>query len=632
MNRPHNPFQIGAYRPIYLWAGPGTVRMNRLKFMNVAVDEAVHQDAHTLVGAERVVQGLYCNWVHLTYDWGFPPEIEIEDWESFRQAAEVYHQAGSPVFAYFQTSNCVYDGSYRDKDWYALDARGKPVTYFTYGGRYMTCFRSLEWRQNLKNLIAGALERGADGVFLDNLFHGTQPLAMFGAWLGESGCYCERCRKAFLEATGLEIPGSLSAGKPEVQCYLRWRADQVSDLVADVAQYARSIKPGVPIAANDFDPILRNSYLVYGIDLESLARIQDIVMIENYGLPAWEPEPRSRLVNNALTVRTARAHISHQAHLSVLSYDVGIGFDGVYPTRRYLQGVAEAAALGASMTTKGTEYHDGEKMTLLTADEYMEIRQELGRYHRWLETQKHLFGAERRNLAPIGLLYPGERLWLDWHRIAPVYFGAGQSLTASGIPWRVVFPGEKPEDLVALFTFDDEDYQIGEGFALQQKVEITRLLGWNMPGESLANRSGWINSFTTQVVQRMMKAYSANKVVRSLSDRLGLQKIVTQTPLYSVPGGEQRQALLEALPAEIFPRVFAKQPVLIEVWDNQGEVQVHMVNYSSQPQEAHIDFGYPVRVRLVQAPGEEELDRQLQGKEIDILINIYRILVIEKIL
>ena len=37
-----NPFQIGIYRPIYLWGGPGTIRMNRLKFMNQAVDEAAH--------------------------------------------------------------------------------------------------------------------------------------------------------------------------------------------------------------------------------------------------------------------------------------------------------------------------------------------------------------------------------------------------------------------------------------------------------------------------------------------------------------------------------------------------------------------------------------------------------------
>lgn len=631
MNQPSTSFTIGAYRPIYLWAGRGTIRMNRLKFMNVAVDEAVHEQAHTPAGAERVVRDLYCNWVHLTYDWGFPPEVEQEDWESFRQAAQAYHQAGSPVFAYFQTSNCVLDGSYRDKDWYALDPKGMPITYFTYGGRFMVCFLNPEWRRNLKDLVAGALERGADGVFLDNLFHGTQPLAMFGAWLGASGCYCDRCRKAYRDAIGEEMPETLAAGKPEVKRYLRWRAEQVSDLVADVAKFARSIKPGASIAANDFDPILRNSYLVYGIDLESLASIQDIVMIENYGLPAWESSPRPRLVNNALTVRTARAQVANKAHLSILSYDVGIGFDGVYSTRRYLQGVAESSALGVSMTTKGTEYHDGEKMTLLTADEYVSVRQALGQYHRWLESQKRLFNDERHNLAPVGLHFPGERLWLDWHRLAPVYFGAGQALTASGIPWRVVFPGEKPGDLVALLTFDNEEYQNGKISSPEQVIDITKLPGWNLPEPSLVNRSDSIQSLTTTVVNRLMKAYSDSKVVRSLADRLGLQKIVTQTPLYCLPGEEQQRVLLEALPSGVFPRVTAQQPVLIEVWDNQEEVQVHLVNYSSQSQDVSVDFGYPVRVRLVAPPGEEVIGQSLQGKVIEIPLNIYRILVIEGI-
>ena len=34
------------HRPVYLWAGPGTVRMNRLKFMGARVDEEVHREAH----------------------------------------------------------------------------------------------------------------------------------------------------------------------------------------------------------------------------------------------------------------------------------------------------------------------------------------------------------------------------------------------------------------------------------------------------------------------------------------------------------------------------------------------------------------------------------------------------------
>ena len=69
------PFKLGKYRPIYLWGGPGTIRMNKVKFMDYPVDEAAHNEVHTLTGARLVVDDLYCNWIHLMYDWGFPPEI-----------------------------------------------------------------------------------------------------------------------------------------------------------------------------------------------------------------------------------------------------------------------------------------------------------------------------------------------------------------------------------------------------------------------------------------------------------------------------------------------------------------------------------------------------------------------------
>ena len=106
-----NPFRVGPYRPIYLWGGPGTIRMNRLKFMNQPVDEEAHHQAHKLDGAKRVLEDLYCNWVHLMYNWGFPPEVEQEDWDDFKRAVQIYHEQDSQVFAYIQTSNCVFGNS-----------------------------------------------------------------------------------------------------------------------------------------------------------------------------------------------------------------------------------------------------------------------------------------------------------------------------------------------------------------------------------------------------------------------------------------------------------------------------------------------------------------------------------------
>jgi hypothetical protein len=51
----------GRHRPIYLWAGPGTIRMNRLKFMNAPIDQEVHLEAHQAAGVRRVVNEMGCN-------------------------------------------------------------------------------------------------------------------------------------------------------------------------------------------------------------------------------------------------------------------------------------------------------------------------------------------------------------------------------------------------------------------------------------------------------------------------------------------------------------------------------------------------------------------------------------------
>lgn len=60
-----NPFDIGVHRPVYLWAGPGTMRMNRLKFMGAPVHEAVHAEAHTPVGARRMAEEAAFSWAYL---------------------------------------------------------------------------------------------------------------------------------------------------------------------------------------------------------------------------------------------------------------------------------------------------------------------------------------------------------------------------------------------------------------------------------------------------------------------------------------------------------------------------------------------------------------------------------------
>jgi hypothetical protein len=598
--------------------------MNKVKFMNYPVDENIHLEAHTLPAAKLVVDVMHVNWVHLMYDWGFPPEIEAEDWEDFRKAAEAYHQAGSPVFAYIQTSNCVYDGSFLTKDWYARNPRGKKIYY--YSGRYMVDWTHPEWIQHLKDLIKGAIDRGADGIFFDNLWYGEEPNSLMGAWLGGAGCYCERCQALYQQETGQAIPHKILPDRDNVADYLRWRARKVTQTVQKLADYARELKLDAPISANDYDVTMRNSYLIYGIDTEALANIQDIIMVENFALPRWGKEPQRSLVNNALTIRNTREFVRNKAHLSVLSYDVGIGFDPIYPPRRHQQAIGEAAACGASMTIKGTEYNDGKRMTLLTDRKYYKQQVTIGDYHHWLEDHHDLY-QNRTNTAPVGLLHPEEDLWRHWMALAPIYYGAGQVLTTAGIPWRVIREGEPTEGLSALLTFRpyDREYQLNGDTTTH--IHVPALPGWAWRKLTAVAKGGFWHDLVEGLVLFLMRSYHSSKPARRIMDKLNMAKLVTQTALFNLPDRDVTHSLLDHLPKGITPRVKADQPVLIETWRKGNQRQVHVMNYAYSRQTVEVHFDSPVSARIISPDSPEILTRE--GKFIAFNLDIYSVLILD---
>jgi hypothetical protein len=628
LNDGERELAIGRYRPIYLWGGPGTIRMNRLKFPNVGVDESAHMEAHSESGRAAVLSRLYCNWVHLMYDWGFPPEVEREDWDAFEDAAAVYHAAGTAVFAYIQASNCVRQGSLREQDWYARDAAGRLIPYFVYRDRFMACPDDPEWRRRVRELIRGAVERGADGIFFDNIYQGDQPLPVAGAWLGSAGCHCSRCRTRYMAETGRPIPAEVEPQRYEVQQYLRWRAGQVTDFVAAMAAYARGLKPDAPVSANVYDPVVRDAYVAHGIDLESLASVQDIAMIENYGLPRWEKAPRERLQSNAVTMRSARCLIRGRAHLSMLSYDSTIGFDPVYPSRRYLQGIAEAAACSASATTKGSEYNDGGQMTLVTAPQFTHVQHEIGRYHRWLEANAHLFAQTRRNAARVGLLHPGRALWFDWFRLAPAYLGAAQTLTMAGIPWRVVRDGQPVSDLDVLCTFGADGTAVSTSPEGASVVQVLQLPGWAPRGPSIVSRSPSLRRVLWGVLRQVLRLYTQSAAARKALDMTGAAHAFARSGAYLPPASVARRALLAAISAVSGPRVMGDDPVLIEVWEDGAGVQIHLVNYGAEPQNVRIELGERM---AGSALSPDHSDRnEVAGKSVSLQLDVYEVLVLEK--
>jgi len=648
---PPNSFSPGRHRPVYLWAGAGTIRMNQLKFMGAPVDKVVHLEAHTPTGARRMAIEAAFDWAYLTYDWGFPPEIEQEDWQAFRQAADIYHAAGMRLFGYIQTSNYVWEGSFRLKDWYAHDPRGRPFYYYT--GRYMACWRHPEWRAHLRAMVLGVIEAGADGVFFDNPWHASQVFLMGGAWLGAAGCFCPRCRLAYRLEIGSEIPLHLSPGQETTDRYLRWRVDHVTQTLAELAGYARAIKPDILVSVNDFDVVMRPSYIICGIDLAALAKIQDVLMIEDYGLPRWENKKHSAplLVNNALTLRTARA-LAAGTPVSTDPYDKGIGFDDVYPPRRFQQGIAEAAACEVAMVVKGTEFVADGQFTLLTSERYAPQREAIGKYHRWLEEHASLY-ENRQNMAEIGLLYPGPALQQDWGRMAPRYFAAGQTLTAANLPWMVVTEAEKAGELHYLLTFgqaafstDSENCtgdfakhpgivscsshktikvistQPSPGTGIKV-IDVLRLPGWGLQPPSFLRRKAWLSRLIAPPIIETYRAYFRFRWARRLLDRLGMVHFFLQSPYFILPPQEMQQSLLTALGVVFKPQVQGEAPLLVEHWRQGRQEQFHLVNYATHPQRLTVDFGRNTRGEILSPDGAQAT---FNGTQVNLVLDVYTVL------
>lgn len=620
-------FRIGNYRPIYLWAGPGTIRMNRLKFMQVDVDEKVHFDAHQSSGAELVVKKLYQNWIHLTYSWGFPPEVEQEDWKSFETASHAYHQQGAKVFAYIQSSNCVYAGSFIKKDWYAHTPNGKKVYYYT--GRYMTCFQNNDWINYLKDRILDAINRGADGIFFDNLWYGLQPNSLFGTWLGGAGCYCEICQQTYLNEMGSPLPIFIDLQKKEVLDYIEWRAKKMTSTFQQLSSFARSLKSDVIISANDYDPVMRPVKLIFGIDFNALAPKQDVTMIENFALTNWVEKPENILVNNALTVRSSQSFLPAKKHLSVLSYDVGIGFDPVYPTRRILTAMAEAAALGCSMTTKGTEYHDGKKMTLLTAPDYEDQQRSIGDFHRWLESNQSIYQSQGNRIAEVGLLHPGDLLWQKWQQIAPIFFAVQQTLLANGIPWKVIQNLNELDDLQQIIIFDENSILQLESTDLKI-INAMNFQSWKYKSQSFLDRKPLLRSMISGIGDQLIRMYHSNKIMRKLMDWLGMSKLVTHTPFFKLPDETFQNELINKISVKNF-RVFSEYPVLIDVWkNNQSGSNIHLVNYNNQNQNIKLIIPDNTYIKNLY-PENEKIEFQVLNGEVTFNLNLYCICTVKKV-
>ncbi|MBR0537502.1 MAG: alpha-L-fucosidase [Clostridia bacterium] len=121
-------------------------------------------------------------------------------------------------------------------EWRMRDRSGKAVQV-DYGSRFGLCCPNTGYRGFVERQIRDLCSRyEMDGLWVD----------MIG-WFG-TVCFCDGCRKAYKEQTGLDLPEKEDFSNPDWVRFIRRRQKWQSDFAQMINDTARSCQPGLSIA------------------------------------------------------------------------------------------------------------------------------------------------------------------------------------------------------------------------------------------------------------------------------------------------------------------------------------------------------------------------------------------------
>lgn len=624
-------FETGRYRAITLWGGAGTRRIMSLTFPECKIDDKAYDLAFSSDGASRVA-ALGFNWVFLNFSWGFPPEIEQPDWELFRTAVRHYHAAGIRVFGYIQASNCVYQGSYIDKDWYALDPNGNKIYCFI--GRYYTSLLHPAWQAEVRDRVRMLVDTGADGIFFDNPWMGGVGFDIAEMPLGVIGSYDEYSQSAYArEFDGRRIPLVLNTRDPAVVEYLRWRTATAIRVLGRWIEVARKCNPRILISANNFDVIARNSYVTMGADLPGLAATQDVITVENFSWPRLDED--EAVVANAITIGATQAHAGGKP-VSTKPYKCGVGLERVGLPLEFKRLITEATAMGSPVVVQGSGLRYLNRITLLLHRRYHAQQEAVATMNEWLEANQEWL-SQRRPASSLAIYHPYDAVHWHWNQIAPLFFAACETLILNGFPLRIVGdevwegvqtlllpPGEIEGLDSRLEQFVNDG---GKVIALGKKRSVvSQHVLWEnwRPIRSRVPHWRWFRKRLNQGAAISWRAYHHYRFARWMARRFRIREAMSQSPMYIVPPQPLQQALVDAIGTDVLPRVDSENATLLTVWQEpNGHHQWHIVNYGDAPQKVTLHLG-SLTPTWVYTPGEATL-QQVVGSSLVLTVDVAKV-------
>lgn len=328
---------------LYYWAGPGTIRMSRLKYPQTKIDTKSFMHAYDFEVLKKLKNIFNLSDVWVSYSWGFDENVEKEDYEFTEKKLMHFKKLKLRTHAYIQGFNLVYE-DYKDKNYFCRDYYGRLIPYQR--GRKMTCPNNPFFADYLLQKIKKASKKDFDGIFVDNIYFGQFPIFVGKNKTTFFGCFCEFCQKKFYQKFGFQIPKTFTLGSDLWNAYISFRVESVTSLLEKISKITKKNKK--IFGTNSFDPRLE-SRVIYGTDVEDLQTFQDYVLFENHDLPNQKNTQKN---NQHLSQIIAGSRIP----ILVVSYKQGIGRDNEFSQKDFNAIFSESKKIGYVPCYKGTEF------------------------------------------------------------------------------------------------------------------------------------------------------------------------------------------------------------------------------------------------------------------------------------
>ena len=230
------------------------------------------------------------NLVILPFSIGGNAKIEAGERDDFQRMTSYLHKYGIVSLPYFQYQNILQEASeLQDSEWAVnLDGTRRQFAYW----RRTVCQSSRSFIDYVKGLVADAVERGADGIWIDNTY-----LAPCRCPLCETNFrkYLSSERNDLLDLLYLEnfdnveIPFGLpdKIQEPIMQAYVEFNCQRNTDILSEIKQKLEELLPSGLFASNPALGRGRNMYAM-GMDIYEQGKLHDILYLENKLCPKVE--------------------------------------------------------------------------------------------------------------------------------------------------------------------------------------------------------------------------------------------------------------------------------------------------------------------------------------------------------